>query len=349
MTYLGRADEKIGTNVLDSIRQGKWSQGKAGHLIRSIEQAAHPGDYIRTEGDLSALHGAKRSSYTNLNTISQLRGIKDLENSQDPLAVQLRQKIQEINDRQPKKFRYAPKPGDYVDIPHPAFQDWHHMGTNPDGTPVLASSPVWVRKDLAPYITNRLGLDKSSLRSDEGLGKISGPLLEAGAQAKSVLLSGSPFHVIQEMLRGLMLGINPLVRPNPVADFGNSYNSVRGEKPLMHLAAKNGMTMTSKYYGQEFSEGLASHSGLVSKIPVLGPISDEMHSFLFDRYIPALKISGFRKMFDKYAQIHSDWTDDAVAHAAAEHVNNAFGGQNWREMGRSATTQDWFHILALAL
>ena len=37
-----------------------------------------------------------------------------------------------------------------------------------------------------------------------------------------------------------------------------------------------------------------------------------------------------------------------MAAKAAEHVNNAFGGQNWREMGRSATTQDWFHILALA-
>ena len=59
-------------------------------------------------------------------------------------------------------------------------------------------------------------------------------------------------------------------------------------------------------------------------------------------------------MFEQYAKAHDGlegrtyWTDEAVARHAAEHVNNAFGGQNWREMGRSSTTQDWFNLVALA-
>src|SRR5208282_4318631 len=70
--------------------------------------------------------------------------------------------------------------------------------------------------------------------------------------------------------------------------------------------------------------------------------------FLFKKYIPALKARGYELMFDRYRDAHPDWSTDKIAKAAALHTNNTFGGINWRAMGRSATTQDWGRLVALA-
>ena len=315
---------------------GNWDTKGLTKAMQAVEHAANSGEYPQLQldlKDLSEIH----EKYSSVNPISQANA--------RPEAEKL---LSDINSRQPGKFQFAPKPGDYQEIDHPAFQNWNFMTSTPDGTSVLAKTGVMVDKSIHNYIVNRLGLETSALRKTEGIGKLTAPILKGGAEAKSLLLSGSPFHVIQEMIRGLMLGINPLIRPNPVADLTAKFNTVRGEKALYQLGVRNGLTIGGSHEGSLFSEGLASPSKLVAKIPVWGPISDEIHSMLFDRYIPALKASAFKKMFDKYATAHPDWEDDAVAEHAAKHVNNAFGGQNWKEMGRSATTQDWFNLVSLA-
>jgi hypothetical protein len=317
-------------------QDGSWGAKGLTKTMRAVEDAANNARHSQLTLDLLDLQKID-NEYSSINPITQANN--------RPAAEDL---LKEINSRQPERYQFSPKPGDYKEIDHPAFQNWNWMAAAPDGSPILAKSGVMVDKSIHAYIVNRLGLEGSALRKSEGIGKLAAPILGAGSQAKSLLLSGSPFHIIQEMLRGVMLGVNPFVRPNTVADLSVAYKTVRGDLPIYKLAARNGFDFTASKERMGYTEGLASHSKLVSKIPIWGPVSDEIHSFLFDRMIPGLKASGFRKMFDQYAEAHPEWTDDAVAEHAAKHVNNAFGGQNWREMGRSATTQDWFNLVALA-
>jgi len=68
---------------------------------------------------------------------------------------------------------------------------------------------------------------------------------------------------------------------------------------------------------------LLPHGGLGSKIPIYGPISDQIHDFLFNRLIPSVKADAYKEMYRQYAQAHPDWTEDAIAYRAAQHTNNA--------------------------
>ena len=315
----------------------EWDKKTITKLVSLVEDAANNKEYPQLIQDLSDLKQVN-NLYTSVNPITA--------KVNEPAANKL---LEDINSRQPKKYLWAPKNHQTSD--HPSMTNWTWGGKTPDGTNVMVKGDLAISPEFYPYLVNSLGLEKSALRSNEGIGKYTKPILEAGSQAKSVLLSGSPFHMMQIALRGVQLGVNPFVRPNPIADVGETFNTVRGPKKLYELGIKNGATLVQdKKAAAEYSAGLSSHSGLVSRIPIYGPIADQIHNFTFDRLIPSMKADAFRKMFDQYAQRHpeSEWSDDAVAKHAADHVNNAFGGINWRHMGRSATTQDWFHLVSLA-
>ena len=266
--------------------------------------------------------------------------------------AEIEQHFKDINARQPEQYLWAPK--SHITIDHPSFHGYKWMATAADGTPTLAESDIAVSRYIYKYLKNRLGLEPSKLREPEGLGKITAPLLKVGSQFKNTILSGSPFHLMQIALRGLMLHVNPFVRPNPLRDLEVPFESVpdadgQMRKPTLRLGVENSLTIFQNRHGAEDSSvGVASHGGLVSKIPIYGPITDQIHDLLFNRLIPSIKADGFKQMFNEYAKAHPDWTDDAIAYHAAQHTNNAFGGINWKEMGRSATTQDWFHLVALA-
>lgn len=314
---------------------GEWDKKTITKLVSLVEDAANNKEYPQLIQDLSDLKQVNHL-YTSVNPITA--------KVNEPAATKL---LEDINSRQPKKYLWAPK--GHIVPDHPSLNNWTWGGKTPDGTNVMVKGDLAISPEFYPYLVNSLGLEKSALRSNEGIGKYTKPILEAGSQAKSVLLSGSPFHMMQIALRGVQLGVNPFVRPNPIADVGETFNTVRGPKKLYELGIKNGATLVQdKKAAAEYSAGLSSHSGLVSRIPIYGPIADQIHNFTFDRLIPSMKADGFKKMFDQYAQRHPDWSDDAVAKHAADHVNNAFGGINWRHMGRSATTQDWFHLVSLA-
>lgn len=235
---------------------------------------------------------------------------------------------------------YAWHPQDYVYPSHSAFKAWNWVMHTDNGTNVHVYSDMKLHPEISQYLLNRLGLDYSPLRDESTLvGKVGSKLLKAGSEAKSVLLSFSPFHANQEALRAIMLGVSPY-QPDLKVDMAD---------PLLKRGMRNGLTIFSNRYNlEQHSEGLSSHSKLISKIPVLGHAMDWYQDFLFSKYIPKLKSQAFKTMFDKYRSAHPDWSDDGVAKAAAEHVNNAFGGINYKALGRSTATQDWFRLFALA-
>ena len=298
-------------------------------------------------------HAAENTAYPQLmQDLSDLKYVDNIYSSANPITqaqhkAEAAERLKGINDRQPKQYLWAPK--SHIPIDHPSFHGYKWMASAEDGTPTLAESDMAVSRHYYQYMVNRLGLKPSWLREETGLGKITAPLLKGGAAIKSTILSGSPFHVIQIALRALMLHVNPFVRPNPISDIDEKFTTPSGRTSTLRKGVENSLTVfNDKNAAEDYSVGVASHGGLLSKIPIYGPFTDQLHDFLFNRFIPAMKADAYKKMYAQYGDAHPEWTDDAVAYHAAQHTNNAFGGINWREMGRSSTTQDWFNLVALA-
>ena len=247
--------------------------------------------------------------------------------------------LNEVNAQQ--KPVYVWHPQDYISPSHRAFKAWNWIMHTEDGKPILSYSDMKLHPEYAEYILNRLGLGYSALRDESTfIGKIGKAALRGGAEAKHVLLSLSPFHLNQLALRAVMLGVSPYY-PDLKVEIESD--------PLLKLAVRNGLTLASdRFEMEQHTEGLASHSKLISKIPILGHAMDWYQDFLFNRVMQKYKAEAFKKMFAKYREAHPDWSDDGVAKAAADHVNAAFGGVPWKSLGRSTATQDWARLFLLA-
>lgn len=222
----------------------------------------------------------------------------------------------------------------YQTIDHPAMRDWHYLGKDTAGNNAIMKSQMRVHPEAADYVRQVVGADVSKFRNNPYLKT----LMAAQREAKGALLSFSPFHAVQEGLRGLMLGINPFDwKPVDVAN-----------DPVLRLGVRNNLTFPDYKAQDMFSEGSASHSKLIGKIPGLNKIQDYIQEFTFDKLIPSLKARGFKSVFARFQEKMPGAGADEVAHAAAQYVNDTFGGQHWRDLGATATSQDAMRAIALA-
>ena len=264
--------------------------------------------------------------------------------------------LKAFNDARPKLYAWDPQ--GYVSLAQDAVKGWNFTTNSPDGAPIYVRSDVQVSPEFAEYFKNRLGLEKSAVANNP-IGKA---LLGTGTKLKETLLSLSPFHMVQEALRGIMIGVNPITafREALSGDHPNILNGDRvdpndpNSPSKQYVGVQQGLTVGTDHKAQQASsEGLAAgKDGLISKIPGVGKtVANSMQwyqDFLFKRYIPALKARAYELMFDRYREAHPDWSIDKVAKNAATHTNDTFGGINWKAMGRSATTQDWGRLMLLA-
>ena len=136
-------------------------------------------------------------------------------------------------------------------------------------------------------------------------------------EAKGLLLSLSPFHVIQEGLRAAMMGINPFK-----ADHINI-----NENPTLQAGVKAGLVRNDYHAKDQFSTGYASHSKLISAVPGLKQFQGWMQEFLFERSIPSLKDRAYLSMLDKIRDANPKLSLDEAASRTADTVNDVFGGQ----------------------
>ena len=239
----------------------------------------------------------------------------------------------------------------------PSMRKWNFVTHDPSGDPVYVKSDLAVHPEFADYLKTRLGLDESALQKWAPTRL----LLKGGAQVKQTILNLSPFHMNQMFLRGVMMGVNPFMRAVPrIEDWTPDLDadvSKATDGQILGKLVDNRLSYAPDWRAiQESSEGVSAGHDLftkaVSKIPVVGDTMarglDWYHDWLFKKYIPNLKARAGVEMFEQYHEKHPDWTPDRVAQVAAAHTNSAFGGINWRAMGRSATTQDWAKLLVLA-
>ena len=224
---------------------------------------------------------------------------------------------------------------DYRVIDHPAMKDWNFGVQAPDGTNVMVKGELRAHPEAYQYLNQILGREKSPLMES----KLMKAVLKAGTEAKGILLSFDTFHVIQEGLRALMTGMSPF----KIADF-DPYD------PVLARLVKQGATFGKDHRSREiWQEGnVAGHSKLISKIPLVGDLQDAIQDFLFNKYIPGLKVRAARSLYERYRAANPEWELDKTARVAAADVNERFGGLNYRDMGRSAGTQDFLRLMTLA-
>jgi len=106
-------------------------------------------------------------------------------------------------------------------------------------------------------------------------------------------------------------------------------------------------------YRMAQAEGLVGRS-LSNLIPVVSTLMKTYHSYLFQDFIPRLKMSmalhAFERNKSRFANEISSgrMTLDEVAHRTASEANAAFGGLNYTMLERSKTAQDISRLILLA-
>ena len=238
------------------------------------------------------------------------------------------------NDKGQNMAAYAYTADGYESIDHHSMRAWGYAGQDTAGNPALMESEMHVHPDVASYVRQLVGADESPVRSNKILSGIN----TAAGEAKGMLLSFSPFHIVQEALRGALVGINPL-----------KYDHINiNDSPDLQRGVRNGLVRSNYKAADQFSTGFASHSKLISKVPGLNRVQSAMQSFLFDKYIPGLKDRAYIKLYHDILTENPKLTFDQAADRAADMTNDTFGGQNWRKMGVTTAQQDFMRMTLLA-
>ena len=172
--------------------------------------------------------------------------------------------------------------------------------------------------------------------------------LKIGAFAKGTMLGMSPFHLVHTGSHSVFHGVNPFNLKE--IDFD--------KRPLLVAGVKHGLLLVDRHAMNVFSEGLAA-GGLWNVLPTkagrwVGETHEQFTKFTFENMIPRMKADVFEKtvasMEKAYAKdlASGKMTRDQLLYEAAATANNAFGGQNYKSMGRNPTFIDAMRLFLLA-
>ena len=178
-------------------------------------------------------------------------------------------------------------------------------------------------------------------------------MLKASSEAKSDLLSLSPFHWATILNRTLESGLNPFGGTNRKTLFLpkdiDPFNLTKAQQD----AIDNGVVVSSTRPGFSgyLSEGLgAEKDSIISKIPLIGSFNKAIEGRLFgpQGWISSLKFDLYDKLRGEIQKRQPTLTDEQAGRIAASQVNNKFGGLNYTVLGRGAGTQNTLRALLLA-
>jgi len=172
--------------------------------------------------------------------------------------------------------------------------------------------------------------------------------LKAGAWIKGTMLGMSPFHLTHTGSHAIFHDVNPF-----------NLKEIDFEKrPLLREGVNHGLLLIDRHAMDVFREGLAA-GGLWNSLPTkagrwVGETHEQFTKFTFENMIPRMKADVFEKtvahMEKKFAKelASGQMTRDQMLYIAAATSNNAFGGQNYRSMGRNPTLVDAIRLILLA-
>lgn len=219
---------------------------------------------------------------------------------------------------------------DYRTIDHPALRGWKWATKTPEGKNVFVKGDMLVHPEAYQKLKNRLSV--SAFRQNP----ISRAILGAQTSLKQTMLSVSGFHQVQETLHALGHRVNPLNLPE--IDFS---------EPTTKALAEHGLQLADYDALSAFSEGL-SGSGLLGKVPGIGPKLHAYNEWLFQDYIPRLKLQMAKLALERNRERYSELNEDKLLEQTARQANAAFGELPYRYWGRSPTLQDALRTFILA-
>lgn len=220
--------------------------------------------------------------------------------------------------------------GDYKTIDHPALRAWKWVAPSEDGN-VMLQGDLRVHPEVYGKLNNILS--RSAIASS----KLGRALLSTSSVAKHTLLTLSFFHQVQEGVHAMGHGVNP---------FGPAKLDL--EQPLQRALVDHGLMVADFGAQSQFSEGV-SDAGLLRYVPYLGEWMHTYQDYLFRDYIPRLKMDmaqqAFRRNTERYA---GKMSREQILALTARQANAAFGGLNYKLMGRNPTFQDMLRLTMLA-
>ncbi len=219
--------------------------------------------------------------------------------------------------------------GDYKSYDHPALRKWKWAASDAEGNPIFVQGDVLVHPDAVSRLENLLG--KSRIRANP----IGRAALNVSSTIKQTMLDLSGFHQVQIGVHGLE---HRTFKPVKEIDFTDP--DVRG-------LIKGGAVVGETNGSHLFSEGL-SGSSLTKHIPVLGEWVQRYQSYLFEDYIPRLKMAMGLHALERNAERFPNLNKQELYHLTANQMNAAFGELNYEMMGRSKTMQDALRLSLLA-
>jgi hypothetical protein len=335
----GVRSRRIADNVIQGLQANGdldrfLAEGKIVDMTRKITPDNLPVAIDRLENSMTSSRPAFDEDGNSV-ILKKIQTLKDIRDGKLPISA-----LDAINASNPHAYAWDPKGAGFVEINSPSMRKWQHIGVSPSGDNVVMQSDLLAHPEAATYLKRILGVDEKGV--GEGvLGKTSAAI---NKEAKGVLLFGSPFHVMQIALRGIMSGVSPFKA------FSQWDKWSIAKDPILRMGVENSLNMGKDYAGSSaFSEGQqAGHSAVIDKIPVLRDVQRWLNSFLFDKMIPTYKAEAYKSLFDRYQKAYPDWTPERVAREAALDTNERFGGLNYRDLGRAAATQNFFKTVALA-
>ena len=229
---------------------------------------------------------------------------------------------------------------DYRSIDHPALRGWKWVTKDE-----YNEAPVFVKGDLLlhpdAYLRVKRMLSGSAFRVQTPLAAVGRFGLGVSTTLKQTLLSFSGFHQVQEGLHAMFHGVNPF---NPRA--------IDLDDLVTRKLVEHGMVVSPEFGALEnFSEGVQA-SGIAGKIPGVGPLLQRYTEYLFQDYIPRLKVAmgkeAFRRNTNRYGHKLSE---DEIYGLTARQADAAFGMLNRNflgKFGRDPTLQSVLRLSALA-
>lgn len=240
----------------------------------------------------------------------------------------------------PKTFVNVKKDQDmagYKVYDHPSLRGYKWAGKDSAGNDVIMEGPAYIHPDYYSKIENLLKT-KSSLAENP----VIGPILKMQKGAKRLMFSIPFFHMVQEADHATAHTVNPL----------HVYN-IDFKAPDVQDAMQHSLVLRDNFGQSPFSEGVGG-GDLLKKVPVLGTPLARMSSWLFQQYIPGLKWSMYQDALDRNmnrwdGEIKAGTiTQDDVKYLTAREANNAFGGLNYEQLGRSKMMQDLMSLTMLS-
>jgi len=219
---------------------------------------------------------------------------------------------------------------DYRTIDHPALRGWKWATKTPEGQNVFVKGDMIVHPEAYQKLKNRLSV--SAFRQSP----VGRAFMNTQTTIKQTMLSLSGFHQVQETLHSLGHRINPVNMPE--IDFTD---------PVTKSLVEHGLQLADYNALDSFSEGL-SGGNLTTRIPVIGNKLHAYNEWLFQDYIPRLKLAVAKSSLERNRSTYPNLAEDKQIALASDIANKAFGELPYRYWGRSPTLQDALRTFILA-